>query len=241
MCAEPGLPHAVPVARDHPGRLDASPAPPGTRRRRRRDRRRRLHRSLDGATTSPRRPVAAGRRARGARSPASARPAATAAGAPRCSRPRSSRWPSARHATDALASHAAMRAHRRRGDASRPTAEGIDAHIDQGRHHLAGPHRGRSGRGPGPRSRDAREWGRGEDELRLLDARGGDGRPGAAPTSAARRTPRTARPSTPAASSAAWPTPSNAAASRSTSRRRVTAIAPGRVDHATRDRARRAT
>ena len=74
------------------------------------------------------------------RSPGSARPAATAAGARRCSRPRSDRVAGLRGRTrdGALAQHEAMRA--TVDEVVRvAAAEGIDAHVAQGRHRQRSP------------------------------------------------------------------------------------------------------
>ena len=128
-----------------------------------------------------------------------------------------SRSPSGRAASGALALHAGDAAQRRRGAARRRQAEGIDAHVAKGGTIVAGPVAGRSGRGPRPRSSDARAWGRDEDDVRLLDADEATGVLAAHPR--ARRDVHPGLRGHPSrrAWSAAWPTPSYAAASRSTS------------------------
>ena len=86
--------------------------------------------------------------------------------------------------------------HRRRGRAGR-RRRGHRRPRRQGRHDRAGPQPGPAGAGPGPRSADARAWGRGEDDVRLLDAAEARRDPRRQPARSARRTPPTARRSTP--------------------------------------------
>ena len=199
-------------------------------RRRRRRGRRRAHRAVDRLLPAARgRPDAAGRGARGRDRRASARPgrnggwcsalfpASLGRRWPRCpARPRRPRWPSTRRCAPPSTRCSRVAA-----------AEGIDAQCAQGRHRRAGPHARPAGAGPATRSPHARAWGRGEDDVRLLDAARGPG--ACSPRTGTRRrapTPRTARRSTPPGWCAGWPAPSSGAAAGSTS-------APG----CTRDRA----
>ena len=228
--AEPRPPHAVPLARDH---ADATGrrgrALPGDRRRRRRDRRRRLHRALDRATTWP------------AADPSLRIVVLEAETAGFGASGRNGGWCSAlfpaslerwRSDPRAPTPGAARRdaGQRRRGRCRSAAAEGIDAHIAKGGTIALARIRApaRAGRGRGRATRAG-----GAAATTSCGCSTPRRRPpcSPAPTSAARRTPPTARPSIPAGWSAAWPTPSNDAGSRSTSRRRRTAIEPGRVTH----------
>ena len=150
---------------------DWTPRPAAGRRHRggRGDRRRRLHRSLDGALPGRGRPVAADRggRGRGGRLRRVGAQRRLVLGAvPRVAEPRWPGWPGR---TAALAQHAAMR------DSVDEVARvccgrGHRRPAGQGRHRRAWPAAGRSGRAPSAEVEDAREWGRGEDDLALLDA-----------------------------------------------------------------------
>ena len=161
------------------------------------DRGRRLHRAVDGATTSPRPTRRCGSPCSRPRSPGSARAAATAAGAPRCSRPRCRSLAARSAARRALAQHRGDARERRRGGAGRPPPRASTpsspraAPIALARSRAAvAPGAGRGRRRPalGPR----------RGRAAAARRRGGDRRCWPAPASAARRTPRTARPSTPA-------------------------------------------
>ena len=139
------------------------------------------------------------------RSPGSAPPVATAAGARRCSRRPSTSWRrTPDRATAALAQHAAMRA--TVDEVGRVlAAEGIDAHFAKGGTIVLARTRAQLTRARAEVA-DARRWGRGEDDLRLLDAGEAAVAAAAPPASSARRTPPTARRSTPPGWCAAWPT-----------------------------------
>ena len=145
------------------------PSLPGDLRRRRRRRRRRLHRAVDRLLPGRGRPDAADRACSRPRSPGTAPPAATAAGAPRCSPPRSPPWPRCPTGGGALAQHRAMR--ETVDEVARvAAAEGIDAHLAKGGTIALARNRAQWRRAR-DEVRDAREWARGDDDLRLLDAR----------------------------------------------------------------------
>ena len=126
--------------------------------------------------------------------------------------------------TDALALHAAMR-HSVDEVMQSATAEGIDAHMTKGGTISLARSRPQWARAQAE-VRDARQWGRGEDELRLLDGAEATAVLAGTHVRGATYTP-TVPPSIPADSSAAWPTPSYAGGSRSTSRRPPRRSHPG--------------
>ena len=131
----------------------------------------------------------------------------------------------------ALAQHRAMRATVDEVGAV-AAAEGIDAHFAKGGTIVLARTRGAAGAGPAARSTHARAWGRGEDDLRLLDA--GRGRARCCGATGTRRRdvhPRLRGRAPGAAGRAGWPTPSSGAACRIHERTRVRPIEPGRVRH----------
>ena len=140
---------------------------------------------------------------------------------PEVRRPAGRRCPGADRA-GALALHAAMRA--TVDEVGRvAAAEGIDAHFAKGGTVARRPHAGPARAGPRGGRRTPAPWGRGADELRLLDAdeARGDGRRRRARS--ARPSPRTARRSTRPGWCAGWPGRSSGAAAHPRA-------APGRRD-----------
>ena len=204
---------------------DWTPRPAAARRprRRRRDRRRRLHRALDrllpgarptrrcGSPCSRPRPPASAPRGRNGGWCSALFPASLDVAGRALARAATAPWPSTRRCGDTVDEVLRVAA-----------AEGIDAHVAKGGTIIAGPQPRRSGRGPRPRCATPAPGAAARTTLRLLDAAEATAVLRRHPTCAARRTPRTAPPSTRRGWCAAWPTPSSDAASRSTSRRRVT-------------------
>ena len=195
------------------------------RRRRRGDRRRRLHRAVDGASTSPWPTRRCASSCSSASTSASAPAAATAGGARRC-------WPTGlttladRHGRDAaIAMQRAMHATVDEvGEVL--AAEGVDAGVRQGRHDHARPHAGparpagrRGSRRPG-RSASA------TDDLRWLERRRAAASGAARPPPRRRCSRRTARRSTRCAWSTAWPRRPSGGACRIHERTPVVAIEP---------------
>ena len=112
-------------------------------------------------------------------------------------------------------------------------AEGIDADFAKGGTITLARSRAAVVARRRPRSPTPARWGRGEDDLRLLDRAGGDRDPARQPHPSARRTPPTARRSTPRAWSAAWPTAVERRGVTIHEQTRVTAIEPrlARTEH----------
>ena len=128
-------------------------------------------------TTSPRPTRRCGSRCSRPRSPASARPGATAAGARRSSRPRCATLAALPGSAATARSPSTPRCAPPSTRSARvAAAEGIDAHFAQGRHDRRSPARGAQLARARAEVADARAWGRGEDDLRLLDAARGRAR-----------------------------------------------------------------
>ena len=191
-----------------------------------------LHRPVDRLLPAPWPTRPCGSWCSRPRSRGSAPPAATAAGARHCSRPR---WPVGRRPRRRRPRRRARPARRDAGDGrrGRPRRRGRGHRrpLRQGRHDQRWPApRPSSGRARAEVA-DARAWGRGEDDLRLLDAAeadgvlrrhpraGGDVHPGLRGHPPGPAGPRPGR------------APSSGAASAIHERTRCTAIEPGRGGH----------
>ena len=157
-----------------PRRTDWTPAAGAARRprRRRRDRRRRLHRAVDGLLPGRGRPVAAGRGARGRgrrlrrlgtqrRLVLGAVPGLAGDSWPRCS---------ARPRRRALAPARGDAGDRRRGRPGRRRPRASTPHCAKGGTVVLARTRAQLAPGPGRGRATPARWGRGEDDVRLLDA-----------------------------------------------------------------------
>ena len=103
------------------------------------------------------------------RSPGSGPADATAAGARRCSRRRCPGWPKRYGRERAVAQHRAMQGAVDEVGA-RGSGGGHRLPLREGRHRRRSAQRGAAATARGPRSRDARQWGFGEDDIALLGA-----------------------------------------------------------------------